>query len=90
MDGWDLETFKSLLGQSVTASELEGEKSCELEIAEVTPHSYGEEREGFSVIFHTDKVFEGQGCLELKHSSYGVVVVFLSPKSEGQLEAVFN
>jgi len=90
MDIWRLEAFKTLIGQSLTATELGGEGSCELKVLEVNEStSLGEGWESFSVILESDVPVK-QGSLECSHEAHGVSVLFLTPKSENQLEAIFN
>jgi len=90
MEKWRLETFKSMIGESLVATELEGTNSCHLKVAEVNEYdSLGDGWESFSVIFHCDEAI-GQGSLEIHHDSYPSTVVFLTPKTSNELEAIFN
>jgi len=89
-NNWRLSTFKSLVGQSVVASELQSENSCNLEIIEVIESNHlGEGWETFSVIFKCELPIE-QGSLALRHDDHGSMVAFLSPKSDTELESVFS
>jgi hypothetical protein len=90
MKTWNLDTFKSLIGETVLAKELEGESQCELKISEVNESkSLGEGWEAFSVILTSD-VELGQGSVDVSHSEYGDTTVFLNPKSINEHEAIFS
>ena len=87
---WRLDTFQSLLGQTLVAKGLEGEGTCQMTVIEVTEsHSLGEGWESFSVIFSCDKDI-GQGSLNVSHDDHGEATIFINPKSETEHEAVFN
>ena len=90
MEKWRLEQFKSLLGQTLLAKELEGNATFELKVSEVIEsQSLGDGWESFSVLFNSDYELT-QGSVEFTHSDYGNATVFLNPKSETEYEAIFN
>jgi len=67
MEIWRLDMFKTLIGQSLTATQPEGEGSYELRVLEVNEFtSLGEGWESFSVILESDTQLE-QGSLECFH-----------------------
>lgn len=90
MKTWKLETFKSLIGETVLAKVLEGEGQCELTVCEVNEsNSLGEGWEAFSVIL-TSEVLLGQGSVNISHSDHGDTTLFLNPKSNIEHEAIFS
>ena len=92
MDNWRLDTFKSLLGQSLRATPIDGEAGgeCLFEVSEVIEStSLGEGWESFSVILKSNETVS-QGSLNLHAENIGETMVFLTPKSEDEYEAIFN
>jgi hypothetical protein len=92
MNRWRLDRFKSLIGQTLTARELDSDNKYELKVTEVIEStSVGEGWESFAVIMQcADSSVIEQGCLEFSHESYGVTTLFVNSKSETEFEAVFN
>lgn len=87
---WRLDTFKSLIGDTILANELEGGGHRELKVSEVNESkSLGEGWEAFSVILTTDREL-GQGSVGVSHSEYGDTTLFLNPKSNTEYEAIFS
>lgn len=87
---WNLDTFNSLVGETILAKELEGEGHCKLKVSEVNESkSLGEGWEAFSVILTSD-VQLGQGNVDVSHSEYGDITLFLNPKSNTEHEAIFS
>lgn len=90
MKTWRLDTFKSLVGDTILAKELEGEGQCELKVSEVNESkSLGEGWEAFSVILTSDNEL-GQGSVDVSHSEHGDTTLFLNPKSNTEHEAIFS
>lgn len=90
MEMWRLDTFRSLLGQTLVAVELNNNSRRSVKVSEVNESkSLGEGWEAFSVIFKSDEAI-AHGSLELSHESHGATAVFLTPISENEFEAIFN
>ncbi len=91
MELWSKDVFRSLIGEKINAYEVEGPILCELTVLEVVDaFNDTEEMTGFTVIFHCDEGVESQGCVRIDHHSRDPIVVFVSPKTKNQIEAVFN
>jgi len=91
MKAWRLDTFQSMLGDTLIANELNNsDAKCELKVNEVIESkSLGEGWETFSVILGSDQLI-GQGSVEIQHEEYGSTTVFLNPKSNTEHEAIFS
>ena len=92
MQVWRLEQFKSLVGQSVSASVLgsEIEPAIEMKVVDVVEStSLGEGWESFSVQLKFEEEI-GQGNYQFEHDEHGKVGVFITPHSETEGEAVFS
>lgn len=88
---WTKETFESLIGCLIPAHEPQGAMLCKLRVLDVIDLAMiNKGYAGFSVIFESDQDIVSQGCVELKHDAYGALVLFVSPKSKNELEAIFN
>jgi len=90
MQVWRLDKFKSLIGQTLSASVTDQQGAVEVQVISVhQSNCLGEDWESFSVVFICSEQLQ-QGSYQLSHDEYGNMDVFMSPNSENEAEAVFN
>ncbi len=91
MEKWRLDRFNSLLGQTLKAKEINGNGECDVQVTEVIESTSAPEGwEAFSVIMKCEASSIEQGSLEFSHEEFGTTTVFVTPKSETELESVFS
>lgn len=91
MEKWRLDRFNSLVGQTLKATELEGDSECDIQVTEVIESTSAPDGwEAFSVIMKCEPLSIEQGSLKFSHEEFGTTVLFVTPKSETELESVFS
>lgn len=89
MDIWRLKEFEQLVGKTLKAVELDTDREIKVKISELITSNTDEGWESFSVIMSCTESLN-QGRFKFFYKPLGSTVLFASPNSDVEIEAVIS